>query len=125
MVDVKSAYLQLKVSKNLWKYQLVGYKGRIYSHTRLGFGLNSAPKIMSTISRKILEKIEKVYGPVSSYIDDIIVNETEVAVEEVVADLRKFGLIIKLPESMDGGAVLRLKLKRGNCNFREGMRFHR
>ena len=30
MVDLKSAYLQLRVSKSLWKYQLVRYKGRPY-----------------------------------------------------------------------------------------------
>ena len=52
--------------------------------------------------------MEKVGSAVSSYIDDIIVNETEVTVEEVVAHLRKFGLIAKLPESMDGGAALGL-----------------
>ncbi len=51
-------------------------------------------------------------GIVSLYIDDIIVNETEVTVEEVVAHLRKFGLIAKLPESMGGGgASVGLKLK--------------
>ena len=109
MVDLKSVYLQLTVSKNVWKHQLVRYKRRTYCLTRLGFGLNSAPKIMST--RKILEML-KVDGAVSLYIDDIIVNETELAVEEVVAHLRKFGLIVKLPESMDGGAALGLRLKR-------------
>ena len=65
MVDLKSANLQLRVSKNLWKYQLVRYKGRTYCLTRLGFGLNPSPKIMSTILRKILENMEKVDGAVS------------------------------------------------------------
>ena len=123
MVNLKSAYLQLRVSKNLWKYQLVRYKGRTYCLTRLGFGLNSAPKIMSTILRKILLKMEKADGAVSSYTDDVIVNETEVTVEEVVAHLRKFGLIVKLPESMDSGAALGLRLKRdetGKLQFRRG-----
>ena len=123
MVDLKSANLQLRVSKNLWKYQLVRYKGSTYCLTGLGFGLNSAPKIMSTILKKILEKMEKVDGAVSSYIDDIIVNKTEITVEEVVAGLRKFGLIAKILESMDGGAALGLKLKRdetGKLQFRRG-----
>ena len=56
--------------------------------------------------------MEKVDGAVSSYINDIIVNETEVTVEEVVGHQRKFGLIAKLPESMDSGAALWLWLKR-------------
>ena len=58
-----------------------------------------------------MEKMEKVNDTVSSYIDNIIVNETEVAVEEIVAHLRKFGLIAKLLESMDGGVALGLRLK--------------
>ena len=66
---------------------------------------------MLTILRKILEKMEKVDSTISSYIDDNIVNETEMMVEEVVVHLRKFGLIAKLLESMDGGAALRLRLK--------------
>ena len=111
MVDLKLAHLQLRVSKNLWKYQLVRYKGRTYCFTLLGFRLNSALKIMLTILRKILEKMEKVDSTISSYIDDNIVNETEMMVEEVVVHLRKFGLIAKLLESMDGGAALRLRLK--------------
>ena len=76
----------------------------------------------------MLTILRKIDGAVCLYIDDIIVNETEVAVEEVVAHLKKSGLIAKLLEPMDGGAALGLRLKwdeMGNCNFREGMRFHR
>ena len=76
---------------------------------------------MSTILRKILGKMDKVDSAVSSYIDDLIINETEVTMEGVVAHLRKFGLISKLPESMDGGKALRLRLKRdetGKLQFR-------
>ena len=62
---------------------------------------------------KILENMEKVDGVVSSYIDDIIVNETEVMVEEVVDHLRKFGLIAKLPKSINVSAALGLRLKQG------------
>ena len=78
---------------------------------------------MSMILRKILEKMEKVDSATSLYSDDIIVNETEVMVEEVVAHLRKFGLIAKFPESLDGGAALGLRLKwdkRGKLQFRRG-----
>ena len=46
IVDLKSAYLQIGVSQELWKYQLVKYKGEIYCLTRLGFGLSSAPRII-------------------------------------------------------------------------------
>ena len=78
---------------------------------------------MLTILRKILEKVEKVDGAVSSYIDDIIVNKVEVMVEEVMAHLRKFGMIAKLPKSMDGGSTLELRLKQdktGKLQFQRG-----
>ncbi|XP_068237273.1 uncharacterized protein [Palaemon carinicauda] len=49
VVDLKSAYLQLSVDEKLWPYQLVNYKRQTFCLTRLGFGLNSAPQIMSRI----------------------------------------------------------------------------
>ena len=52
IVDLKSAFLLLHVSNMLWKYQLVKYKRKTYSLIRLGFALNSAPKIMSMILKK-------------------------------------------------------------------------
>ena len=44
--------LQLHVNNKLWKYQLVKYKGKTYRLTRLGFRLNSAPKVMLMILKK-------------------------------------------------------------------------
>ena len=49
LVDLKSAYLQVRVAKELWQYQLVRYKGEMYCLTRLGFGLSSTPRIMARI----------------------------------------------------------------------------
>lgn len=60
LVDLKSGYLQIRVAKELWKYQLVKYKGRPCCLTRLGFGLNSAPRIMSKILKTVLAKSKKV-----------------------------------------------------------------
>ena len=49
LLDLKAAYLQLFIEEDLWRYQLVEYKGQKYCLTRMGFGLNCAPKVMSTI----------------------------------------------------------------------------
>ena len=54
IVDLRKAYLQIKVDPTLWKYQIVEHSGCRYCLTRLGFGLNVAPKIMSTILKKVL-----------------------------------------------------------------------
>ena len=56
LAELKAAYLQIRVAEKLWKYQLVNYKGRTYCLTRLGFGLNSAPRIMAKILKTVLSK---------------------------------------------------------------------
>ena len=47
----------------------------------------------------------------SSYTDDVLVDETAVTVAEVVKHLRKFGLATKTPELLEGGAALGLRLE--------------
>ena len=49
LVDLKSAYLQVRVAKELWQYQLVRYKEETYCLTGLGFWLSPAPRIMASI----------------------------------------------------------------------------
>lgn len=123
IVDLKSAYLQIHVAKKLWRYQLVKYNGRTYCLTRLGFGLNAAPKIMTSILKTVLGKRKDVEGGTSSYIDDILVDEAVVTTTAVVEHLKKFGLATKSPEPLEGGAALGLKLKRdrsGELIFQRG-----
>ena len=123
LVDLKSAYLQIKVHPSLWKYQLVNYKGTTYCLTRLGFGLNCAPRIMSRILKTVLTKSEIVGKATSSYIDDILVKTTELPAVDLQKHLHQFGLETKPPEMLDGGAVLGLKLSLGsdgNLKFGRG-----
>ena len=123
IVDLKSAYLQIRVSEHLWQYQLVRFKGTTYCLTRLGFGLNSAPRIMSKILKTVLAVSPTVKKGTSSYIDDIIVDKSTVSVSEVVQHLSRFGLVTKPPEELDGGTVLGLKIakdEKANLVFRRG-----
>ena len=112
IVDLKSAYLQVRVNEGLWQYQQVIYKGRRYHLTRLGFGLNIAPKIMSKIVQLVLAQDERVRAGTDSYIDDIMVDEDIVTVEEVVKHLRRYGLETKPPEDLEGNRVLGLSILR-------------
>ena len=112
IVDLKYAYLQIRVARDLWRYQLVRYKGRCYCLTRLGFGLNCAPRIMSKILKTVLAKSKKIEGATSSYIDDILVNETQVPAEDLIQHLSRYGLDTKPPEPLDGGAALGLRIQR-------------
>ena len=123
IVDLKAAYLQIHVAKKLWRYQLVKYNERTYCLTRLGFGLNCAPRIMTKILKTVLGKRRDVETGTSSYIDDILVDETVVKAAKVVDHLKKFGLVTKPPEPLDGGAALGLRLKRdrsGELIFQRG-----
>ena len=100
IVDLKSAYLQIHVAKDLWNYQVVRFYGQNYALTRLGFGLNVAPKIV----RKV-----KTESATDSYIDDIIVNFQNVSVTEVVKQLSDYALGIKEPETLGACRVLGLR----------------
>ncbi|XP_076056355.1 uncharacterized protein LOC143034304 [Oratosquilla oratoria] len=123
VVDLRAAYLQIHVTKKLWKYQLVKYKGRIYCLTRLGFGLSSAPRIMTRILRTVLEKTEAMKKGTDSYLDDILVDDGIVSTSNVVEHLARYGLTAKEPEPLEGGAVLGLRLERnaaGTLMFKRG-----
>ena len=123
LVDLKSAYLQVHIAKELWKYQIVSYDNKLYCLTRLGFGLSSAPRMMSKILKTVLSKSQLIGEATSSYIDDVFVDTSKVSPEEVVDWLRKYGLIAKAPESLDGSSALGLRLrknKRGELMFSRG-----
>lgn len=113
MVDLKKAYLQLRVLPSLWKYQVVEHGGRRYCLTRLGFGLSVAPRIMSAVVNKVLSSDGRIKKGTDSYVDDIIVNETVVTCDEVISHLRQFGLEAKAPEHLEGGRILGLRVSRG------------
>ena len=98
-------------------------QGENYCLTRLGFGLNSAPRIMTRILKTVLGKRKEIEAATNSYIDDILVYETAVTVAEVVEHLEKFGFTTKWPEALEGGAALGLKLEKdrtGELVFQRG-----
>ena len=122
LVDLRSAYLQIKVAKKLWKYQLVKYKGKVYCLTRLGFGLSSAPRIMSKILKTVLASSPDIQSGTSSYIDDILVNKDIVSSDRVISHLSKYGLESKQPVPLERGAALGLKIVPSSA---EGLTFQR
>jgi len=116
LVDLRKAYLQIHVEECLWPYQVVKYKGKSYCLTRLGFGLNIAPKVMCRIIAYVLSLRPDWKDAVEFYIDDLFINENVVKVEEVINHLSEWGLQCKPPENLIGARVLGLRTyeKRGN-----------
>uniref|UniRef100_A0A5S6QGD9 Reverse transcriptase domain-containing protein n=1 Tax=Trichuris muris TaxID=70415 RepID=A0A5S6QGD9_TRIMR len=123
IIDLKQAYLQVRIDKTLWPYQTVVIKGRRYCLTRLGFGLNVAPLIMKTVLNSVLSQEPDVKKGTSAYIDDILVNEDAVKAYRV-EQLARYGLSCKAHQkATDGARILGLNVwgehgqlfwKRGN-----------
>lgn len=76
ILDLKRMYLQTHIDKNLHQFQAVRYRGKLYVMTRMGFGLNVAPKIMLAMVACVL-----ALDQTDNYINDIWVTEHIVSVE--------------------------------------------
>ncbi|XP_047141522.1 uncharacterized protein LOC124816390 [Hydra vulgaris] len=114
IIDFKKAYLQIRVDEALWKYKVLEYEGQRYCLTRLGFGLNVAPRIMTKILKKVLSLDKVVESGTDLFIDDINVNNNIVSSCRVQELLKKYGLDSKLPEKLVGGRVLGLLVYKQN-----------
>ncbi|KFD56609.1 hypothetical protein M513_02285, partial [Trichuris suis] len=124
ILDLRRAYLQIRVEESLWSYQTVMLHGRRYCLTRLGFGLNVAPSIMKAVVDKVLSLAPEVSKGSSAYLDDIFVDESVVSARVVSKHLAQYGLESKSAESVwEGARVLGLQVwgehdilrwKRGN-----------
>ena len=114
ILDLKKAYLQLHVDQELQKFQAIRYGGKLFVMTRMGFGLNVAPKIMSKVLSYVLGLDKDVHAGTDHYIDDIIVDLNKVSASQVREHLAKYGLVTKEPESIRDARVLGLRVKKSN-----------
>ena len=108
VLDLRKAYLQVHVDKSLWGYQAVRWKSKVYLLTRLGFGLASAPKIMTAIVEAVIADDPLIDQSVSNYIDDLFVNTGRVSVAQVRQHFRNWGLLTKDPEHLGEGQSVRV-----------------
>ena len=77
---------------------------------RLGFGLSSAPKIMTKILKKVLSLDADVSSGTDAYMDDIVVNCDMVSPSQVIDHLAQHGLITKQPEMIENAKALGLQI---------------
>ena len=68
------------MTDDLWRFQVVKYKGVPYSWTRLGFGLSCLPHSMRALLGKVLSLDERICAGMDNYIDDIVVQVSIVSV---------------------------------------------
>lgn len=95
-LDLAQAYLQLRVSEESKKYLTVNTHRGLYQHTRLPFGIASAPALFQKVMDSILQGIPHVI----CYIDDILVtgrdnDEHLNNLSKVLSRLQKFGIRVK------------------------------
>ena len=91
VVDLKKAYIQIYMKPSFWPYQ-ARWKGKDKLLTRLGFGLSSAPKIMTAIVEYVIGSHDVMKNVVSSYIDDLYIKLNLANCDEVVEHLKSWGL---------------------------------
>ena len=104
VLDLRRAYLQVRVHKSSWPYQTVIFEGKGYCLSRMGFGLNVAPSIMRAIVEAALSKDDAVRQATSAYIDDVFINEDIVSATRVKQHLDNFGLKSKEPKRLQNSA---------------------
>ncbi|XP_045101323.1 uncharacterized protein LOC123498225 [Portunus trituberculatus] len=112
VLDLRKAYLQVRVDQQLWPFQTVMVRGWRYCLTRLGFGLNIAPQVMKAVVKTILAQDSKIEQAVLPYVDDLLVNEDLVSAEQVAAHFASYGLECKQPVRVaDGARLLGLRVR--------------
>ena len=126
-VDLRRAYLQVRVHESLLPFQTVIFRGQRYCLKRFGFGLNVMPTVMKSVLTAVLTLDETVDRATSSYIDDISINKDVVSVQCVENHLLRYGLECKPVERVaDGAGVLGLDVLQGarratlECNITFG-----
>ena len=82
IVDFKSAYLQLKIKRDLWKHQLVEY-----CLTRLEFSLNCSTRIISNILKSVVARNESIRKQTRSLIT--FINRTNYIISPVFNQPKK------------------------------------
>ncbi|XP_065190928.1 uncharacterized protein LOC135821857 [Sycon ciliatum] len=107
MLDIRKAYLQVRMSPELLRYQCVKWRGKLYVMTRMAFGLSVAPKFMDVI----VKWCTRDHDGVDNYVDDLYVPKPQT---KAVADtLERYGLRTKPAEPANSARVLGLQLFTG------------
>ena len=112
ILDIRKAYLQVRLDPSMVRYQTVVYKGQTYVMQRMGFGLGIAPKVMSMI----VQYVTGPYPEVDNYVDDLFVPAKLVSTVE--EELLRYGLPTKPAENLESARVLGLQLHRSDDTLR-------
>jgi transposase InsO family protein len=106
MLDIRKAYMQVRIRKDLYKYQgVILENGQHYMMTRLPFGLNIAPKVLRTILSKIIPN--DIVDHKQYYVDDLFIPRSKVEIVQQI--LAKNSFSVKPPEPIETARILGLQ----------------
>ncbi|XP_065181850.1 uncharacterized protein LOC135812405 [Sycon ciliatum] len=111
IVDIRKAYLQVRLHPSLLPYLAVVWPEKLYVMTRMGFGLAVAPKVMNAI----VKFATLDFPQVDNYVDDLFVPEEEA--EAVKSKLEHYGLPTKPAEPLAQARVLGLQVSKRDGNL--------
>ena len=69
-LDLSDAYLTLPVNSKYWKYLKFRWRGQLYIYIVLPFGLTSAPRIFTKVSKALVSHLHRNGHIVIFYLDD-------------------------------------------------------
>ena len=110
LVDIRKAYLQIRLDKSLRSFQCLSVNGTMYVMTRMAFGLSIARNVLDSIVEYVLRSTFPDDSSWSNYVDDILVDDDRSDASLVASSLAGFALPVKEPVHLDGSSVLGLSV---------------
>ena len=103
-IDLKDAYLHVPVHPLFHRYLAFRYKGTDYCFKAMPFGLSTAPRVFTRITRVILAYLRSKGRTIFAYLDDwlLLANSKEESIQftsEVVSLLSSLGWVINHQKS--------------------------
>ena len=94
----------MHIDEQLWPYQIADFRGKRYSLTRLGFGLDIALLIMRSIVNVAVSQDDQIRKATSVYIDNQYIKEDIASATSIAEHLVRFRLVSKASEWPKNGA---------------------
>lgn len=103
-VDLKDAYLHIPIHQADQKFLAFRYRGTDYAYNALPFGLSTAPRVFTRVTRSILAHLRRKGILLFAYLDDWLLlgrseEESREVTSTVLALLRELGWLINLDKS--------------------------
>ena len=103
-VDIRHAYLTVRIATEHQKYLRFRWKGKCFQYTCLPFGLSSAPRIFTKLLKPVFATLRQAGCTIIGYIDDCLIvadskEECLDSLQKTIDMLQTLGFIINFDKS--------------------------